>query len=105
MQTLLQWEVISITYSERVFVALVFQHAMHMRRSHLWPARIYTIFSTLYHKRHDFLKREVIEIKICVLVFSATFSEIFLILRRTRQDVIKNVYRYSYKLSVILVRL
>jgi len=32
VQPLLQWETISITYSESVFVALVIQHAMRMRR-------------------------------------------------------------------------
>ena len=31
MQPLLSWKTVSIIYSECVFVALVTQHAMHMR--------------------------------------------------------------------------
>jgi hypothetical protein len=40
-----------------------------------------TIFSTLSHKRHDFLKN-VTEYKMCVLIFSTILSETFLILGR-----------------------
>jgi len=36
-------KLISITYSEDVFVALVIQHAIRMHHSHLWPARLYHI--------------------------------------------------------------
>ena len=37
-------KVIRITCSDCVFVALGIQHAMHMRRSHLWPASLYNIY-------------------------------------------------------------
>jgi len=40
----------------------------------------------------------------CVLIFSTILSETFLILRRTERDIIKNVYRSSYKVPVIVVR-
>jgi len=41
----------------------------------------------------------------CVFQFSLQLlSETFLIARRTERDVIKNVYLYSYKVPVILVR-
>ena len=65
--------VINITYSEPLFVALGNQHAMRMRRIILstvaCPAVPY--FSTLSHKRHDFrgwgCGGIVIEYKMCVL--------------------------------------
>ena len=37
-----------------------------------WPSLNY--FSTLSHKRHDFLKRKVTEHKMCVLISSTTFA-------------------------------
>ena len=71
-------EAIVTKYYEYVFVALVTQHALHMCRivlsSVARPALQY--FSTLLHKGTIFLGRgrgEVIEYKICILIFSPTF--------------------------------
>jgi hypothetical protein len=65
---------ISITYSECVFVALVIQHAIHKHciTMSFVSCQALQYFSTLSHKRHDFRKK-VIEHKICVLIFFATF--------------------------------
>jgi len=39
---------------------------------HLWPPRVYHIFSTLSQTRHDF-RGKVIKYLVCVLIFSTTF--------------------------------
>ena len=62
-----------------------------------------TIFSTLSHKRHDF-RKNVIERKMCILIFSTTLLETFLILRRIRRDTMINIHKYSREVLVILVR-
>ena len=41
--------------------------------SHLFPAPLYPIFSTLSHKSNDFRKKKITEHKMCVLIFSTTF--------------------------------
>jgi hypothetical protein len=46
------------------------------------------------HKTARFSKKKkIIEHKMCVLIFSTTLSETFLIIRITKRDMIKNVYR------------
>ena len=56
-------------------------------------------FSILSHKRRDF--RKVIKHKICVLIFSTNLSEIFLIQRRSEQNMTIKFYWNSYKIPVI----
>ena len=74
---------IIITYSDCVYLAFFTQYAINMLHIVLssvdCPAPQY--FSTLSHKRHDFLQK-VSEHEMCVLIFFKLLSETFLILRR-----------------------
>jgi len=61
-------------------------------------------FFTSSHKRHDFQKEKILNIK-CVFWFSLQLlSETFFILSRNERGMIKNVYGSSCKVPVILVR-
>jgi hypothetical protein len=65
---------ISIVYPECVFVALFAQHAMrmHVLYCHLWPVRLYNIFAR-YLTNGTIFGKEVIEHKMCVLIFFTNF--------------------------------
>jgi hypothetical protein len=58
-------------------------------------------FSTLSHKGYDF-RKNFVEHKMCVLIFSTTLSEKFLILRIIQRDIIINVRRSSCKVPLLL---
>ena len=91
-----------VTYPECVAVALGIHQAMsvHQLPSVACPAVQY--FSTLSHRRHDFLKKTLLSMK-CELWFSLQFlSETFLILRRTERDIITKEYWSSSKVPVII---
>jgi hypothetical protein len=64
---------VSVKYSERVFVALGIQHEMGMRHIVICGRPALQHFSTLSHKRHDFGKKKLLNVK-CVLFFSTTFT-------------------------------
>ena len=70
----------------------------HASYCHLWPVRLYNIFSHCLINGTGFEK--VIEYELFVLQL---LSEKFLILRRIDRD-IKNLYRSSYKVTVIRVQ-
>jgi hypothetical protein len=92
-------------YSERVFVALVIQHAKRMR-SIILSSVVYLhlpYFCTFSKKWYDF-RQKAIQHKMCVLIFSTTLSETFLTLSRIHQHIIINVHRFSCKVTVTLVR-
>jgi len=61
--------------------------------------------STLPPKRKKFFGEKKIEHKMCVLISLQLLIVLFLILRRTERDMIKNVYWSSRKVLVILVSL
>jgi hypothetical protein len=63
-----------VKYSERVFVALVIQHAKRMRRIILSSVACLALqyFSTLSHKWHDFRGEKSYRIQ-DVFIFSTTF--------------------------------
>jgi len=72
-----------------MFVALVLQHAMRMRRIVICGPPLY---NTL---QHYLITVTVLgtnaENKTCVWIFSTFLSETFLILRRNKRDMMKNV--------------
>ena len=57
--------------------------------------------STLCRKLHDVLEK-VIERKMCVLIFSTTLSETFLMRGRTQRDIVINVHRSYVKYQLVL---
>ena len=75
---------------------------IHLLYCHLWPAPLYNIFPH-YLTNDTIFEKKLLRMK-CVFWYSLQlFSEKFFIPRRTEWN-IKNVYWYSCKLPVILVR-
>jgi hypothetical protein len=87
-----------------VFVALDIQHAMRMRHIVSCGLPLSTVFYHIVSYTVLFSGKKFIEHVMCVLIFSTTLSEIFLMLRRTERDMIKHVYRSSCKVPIILFR-
>jgi hypothetical protein len=86
--------------------ALLIQHATRMR--HIMKPFVAPqsppYVSTLSHKRYDFRGGgEVIEHKMCVLIFCTVLSKTFLILSRIQRDIVISVKTSSCKVQVIIV--
>jgi hypothetical protein len=72
---------------------------VHAPFCHLWPARLYNIFSTfLYTAR--FSKKTLLKVKVVFRFSLQLLFETFFIIRRIERDVNKNVYWSSCKVPV-----
>jgi precorrin-6x reductase len=92
-----------VAYPECVFVAVGIQHTMHMRHVSSLASTAVRCISILFHKRHDFRKKNFLNITfVFTSIFSKTLSETFFILRRAERVVIKNFYWPSCKVPIIL---
>jgi hypothetical protein len=77
------------------------QSACVLLYCHLWPVRLYNIFSH-YLINGTILGAKLLYIK-CIVWFSLHLSETFLVLRRIRRDIIINVHSSSSKVPAFLV--
>jgi hypothetical protein len=85
---------ISIAYSECVSVAIVIQHTKLMCRIILpfEPCLAVPVIPHYPINGRIFGVKKVIELKMCILIFSATFVRNFLVLSRNQTDIVINVY-------------
>jgi hypothetical protein len=93
---------VCITYSERVFVALVFQNANSIHRITLSSVASLDLqyFCTLSEQRNDFRGEKILLNIKCVLSLQI-LSETFLILRRIQRNIIINVHMCSCEELII----
>ena len=92
MQPVLQWTSNKYyTIRVSIFVALVTQHAKHMRHIVVWPALLYKILLHFLINGKIFEKKKSLNIQRIFRVSLQILSDTFLILRRTERDMIKNV--------------
>ena len=94
----------SLTYSECVSAAFVIQHAQRCAILYcdLWPPRLYCFFHIISKKGHNFRKKNYLTQNACFDFLYNFFSEIFLILRRNERYMIKNVYDFHVKCTLLL---
>jgi len=103
--TIFQWKAISVTYSVCVSLVLFIQYAKRMRRIIVSSMACLAVsyFFTCSYKWHDIREKKLLKVK-CVSIFSTSFSETFLFLRRNQRDIIINVPRFSSNVPIILTR-
>jgi len=63
----------------------------HAPYCHLWPVRLFKMFSH-YLIKGTIFEKKVTEYNVCILTFSINSVSKFLIPRRTERDMIKNIY-------------
>jgi len=83
-------------------VALGMQHAMSVSLVVCKLSDSTIIFFNFTHKQHGF--RKVSEYKMCVLILCTILSEIHLILRGAKRDIIISIHRSSCKVPIIPLR-
>jgi len=76
-------------------------HVQHLY-CHLWPIWLYHIFPHYLTKSTNF-EEKMIEEKMCVLIFSTSLTEIFLIIRKIEEDIIINLHTTACQVAVTLV--
>ena len=69
----------------------------------MWPVPHYGIFPH-YLIKERFSEKKLLNKTKCVLIFSTVFVCTIFYSKRTERDIIKNVYRSSCKVAVILGR-
>ena len=93
------------TYSQFVFVCVYTYPSFPARTAYAtclfsfvaFLAAFFHIISQMARLTEKRVMRITRTFKMCVLFFSTTWSEIYLILRRTEGDIIKNVHRLHAK--------
>jgi hypothetical protein len=75
---------------------------MHHIKCHLWPVRLYHIFTDYLKQRQDF-RENVFEHIMCALIFSTNLNVMFLILKIIKLNNIANIPRFSCEAPIILV--
>jgi hypothetical protein len=74
----------------------------HAPYFHPWPVPLYNIFPHYHIDGTIFGGKKLLNIKYVFCFYLQLLSEIFLILRRTERDRIKNVHRSSCKVPLLL---
>ena len=95
----------SLTHSQCVSACLGIQYAIRMRRIVMCGLSYSIIFFHISHKRQGFREKQNTEYKMCFDFLYNILTEALLVLRRSKEEMIKTVYWASCKLPIISVSL
>jgi hypothetical protein len=102
MKSWLQGKSNNKAYSMFIFAAIRKQYARRMSNIVICGLFGPALFFHIISKRLDFQKKKVIEHEIRVLIFFTSFSETFLIVRRSERIIIQNIFWFSGTVVVLL---